>query len=68
MAVWADWLAGIDGGAFELRPQLLVLLANEDRFYLVYRWASWIPYREGDERAVRLRTEDSWYQPQGGRA
>lgn len=68
LSVWADWLVGVDGGAFELRPHLLVILANEDRFYIVYRWSSWIPFREGDERAVRLRTEEGWYQPQGGQA
>mgnify|MGYP001360616789 CR=1 FL=1 len=68
LSVWADWLVGADGGAFELRPQLMVILANQDRFYIVYRWASWIPFRKGDERCVRLRTEEGWYQPRGGQA
>jgi hypothetical protein len=43
-----------------LVPQMLVLLPEQWRFYLVYRTVVSLVFRPGDERGLRLRTEERW--------
>jgi hypothetical protein len=64
-----DMVVGTETSSHELRPQVLVLLPSERRFYLVYRHTVAIPYREGEERSARLRTEQGWFSsPEKGRS
>ena len=61
LRVFADYEVELRTGARELRPQVLVLLPEERRFYLVYRTSFTFPY-PGGERSMRLRVEDGWWQ------
>jgi hypothetical protein len=49
-------------GQRDLRPQVLVLLPEEKRFYLVYRLAFNFESGPAHERSFRLRTETGWLQ------
>jgi len=44
----------------DLAPQLLVLLPEESRCYLVYRGALQVPAPDGERRQARLRVDDTW--------
>jgi hypothetical protein len=46
--------------ACPLLPQVLVLLPEESRFYLVYKTIVAIAFKPGDDRGLRLRTEERW--------
>lgn len=59
--VLADYVVGERSGARELRPRMLVLLPDQRRAYLVYRHQFTYPFREGDERSMRLRLEEGWF-------
>lgn len=43
-------------GALHLAPQLLVILPEESRFTLTYRGYFTMPFVDGDERSLRLRS------------
>lgn len=58
-----DYVLGERTGTRELRPRMLVLLPDEERFYLVYRLQFTYPYVEEEERAMRLRAEEGWFEP-----
>jgi hypothetical protein len=49
-----------------LVPQVLVLLPEQWRFYLVYRTVVSLDFRRGEDRGLRLRTEDRWSSDDGG--
>lgn len=61
LRVFADVAFGDETGAHELVPQLLVLLPEEMRFYLVFRSVFPVPYDVGEERSARLRLDDGWF-------
>ena len=63
LRVLADYQVGSDSGTRELAPQLLVLLPEEQRLYLVFRHLFLMAMEPGAERAMRLRAEEGWYQP-----
>lgn len=52
-----DYVLGDRNGTRELIPQALVLLPEEERFYIVYRRFFLMRPDEGEERSVRLRFE-----------
>jgi hypothetical protein len=47
-------------GSIALGAQSLVLLPDEQRFYLVFRGAFRTDYQPNEERALRLRVEEGW--------
>lgn len=52
--IFADYTTGVRTGTRELAPQLLMLLPEEARFYLVFRHAFTFEYPSA-ERSMRLR-------------
>ncbi len=58
MQVFVDYVVGDREGTRELSPQMLVLLPNEQRFYLVYRHYFGFEERDEIERCMRLRIVD----------
>lgn len=58
LRVFADFVSGARDGARELEPQLLCLLPEEERAYIVYRHSFSFRYQAGEERCFRLRLED----------
>jgi len=64
LRVFADYVVGLRTGTRELAPQLLVLLPEERRFYIVYRHSFMFAYPSG-ERSMRLRVADGWWQSRG---
>jgi len=66
LRVLADYVVGPRSGTLELVPQMLVLLPEEERFYLVFRSRFNVAFTKGEERAFRLRTEPGWYGPTQG--
>jgi hypothetical protein len=63
LRVLGDYIMGSESGTFELAPQMLVLLPDEMRFYLVYRRVFGVPFVPEQERSMRLRTEPGWFSP-----
>jgi hypothetical protein len=61
LRVVADYVMGKRNGTRELAPQMLVLLPEERRFYLVYRNAFTAEVEPDMERSFRLRLEKGWY-------
>ena len=61
LRVLGDASFGDETGAHELIPQLLVLLPEEKRFYIVYRCVFPVPFVEGEERSMRLRLDEGWF-------
>jgi hypothetical protein len=59
--VVADYIIEGRNGSRPLTPQMLVLLPDERRFYLLYRMAFTFAHVPGDERAMRLRLDAGWY-------
>ncbi|WP_437682408.1 DUF2169 domain-containing protein [Sorangium sp. So ce131] len=57
LQVVVDYVAGTRAGTRELTPQLLLLLPEEERFYLVFRHAFMFEYPSA-ERSMRLRLVD----------
>lgn len=43
-----------------LAPQMLVLLPDQLRFWLLYRTTIMLDFQPGDDRGLRLRTEERW--------
>lgn len=62
LRVISDYVIGDRIGARELSPQLLMLLPEERRFYLVYRSAFTMEVVPEMERSFRLRLDDGWFQ------
>jgi hypothetical protein len=60
LRVLADWVVGARHGTSELAPQVLVLLPEEGRFYVVYRHVFHMAAQPRGERCVRLRLEEGW--------
>lgn len=60
--VIADYVVGDRTGARELAPQLLMLLPEERRFYLVFRSTFMVDLTPDMERSFRLRLEEGWFQ------
>ena len=60
LAVAADFTFGEDTGTRILLPQMLVLLPEEERFYLVYRRTFQLAPHSGIECSFRLRLESAW--------
>lgn len=60
LSVVADFTFGDIVGQRVLAPQMLVLLPEEKRFYLVYRRTFQLAPHEGIECSFRLRLEDTW--------
>jgi hypothetical protein len=60
LQVFADFVVGDRSGTRKLVPQLLVLLPEEMRCYLVYRHVFNLTFQPGDERGMRLRTAEGW--------
>lgn len=56
----ADWAIGTKKGIHHLAPQVLMLLPEESRFYLVYRHFFTMQTAPEVERSVRIRTEKGW--------
>jgi len=61
LRVFGDVAFGETSGTHELLPQLLVLLPEELRFYLVYRCVFPVPFVEGQKRSMRLRLDEGWF-------
>ncbi len=62
LRVIADYELGDRTGSRELAPQLLVLLPEQLRFYIVYRTAFTLETTPSMERSFRLRTTPGWFQ------
>jgi hypothetical protein len=60
LAVLADFTVGEVTGTRTLAPQMLVLLPEEDRFYLVYRRTFQLAPHALVECSWRLRLENAW--------
>ncbi len=60
LRVMADYVIGPRRGGIELRPQTLVLLVEEQRFYIVYRAVFRVDYKPDEERSMRLRLQQGW--------
>jgi hypothetical protein len=58
LRVFADYVTGRYRGTRELFPQMLVLLPEERRFYLVYRHAFTVQPSPGAEQGMRLRVQE----------
>jgi hypothetical protein len=61
--VLADYVLGERQGSRELVPQMLVLLPQEWRMYVVYRTAFTFETTVEMERSFRVRLEQGWYAP-----
>jgi hypothetical protein len=59
--VFADYQVGARAGTLELEPQMLVLLPEQSRFYVVYRKVFNFQDAPDIERSMRLRAESGWY-------
>jgi hypothetical protein len=59
--VVADYTLSGRTGQRDLIPQLLLLLPEEKRFYLVYRLPFNFDPNDAKERAFRLRVEQGWF-------
>lgn len=66
LRVLVDWIVGGETGTSELVPQMLVLLPEQRRFYLVYRFVAAMAFQPEVERSLRLRLAEGWYQPPKG--
>ena len=64
LRVCVDYTLGERGGTRELTPQMLVLLPEHERFYLVYRHMFHTQYEPDTERSMRLRHDEGWYRPE----
>ncbi len=62
LRVIADYELGNRVGTRELAPQLMVLLPEQQRFYIVYRASFTVETTPGMERSFRLRTTQGWFQ------
>jgi len=60
-SVVADYTIQGRQGSRALLPQVLVLLPDQSRFYVVYRLPFEFIFSAGDDRAFRLRTEAKWF-------
>jgi hypothetical protein len=60
LAVFVDSAIAGRRGSVGLAPQALVLLPDEERFYLVYRGGFRTDYQANAERSLRLRIEEGW--------
>jgi hypothetical protein len=56
-----DYVLGGRSGSRALLPQMLVLLPDERRFYLLYRKPFTYSFVRGEERAFRIRVEAGWF-------
>jgi len=64
LRVLVDYIIGEDSGARDLIPQMLALLPDEKRFYIVYRYLFNVDYQPGMERSMRLRFQEGcWTVP-----
>lgn len=63
LRVLADWIIDKEHGTSELVPQMLVILPDQKRYYLVFRCLVNVAFRPEVERSVRLRLAEGWYQP-----
>jgi len=59
LRIFVDYIVGERNGVRELAPQMLVLLPDEKRFYVVYRHIFNVEYQPGMERSMRLRFQES---------
>lgn len=62
LRVLADYELGERTGTRELEPQLLVLLPDQSRFYLVYRHFFTMQVTGRMARSFRLRLAEGWFQ------
>jgi hypothetical protein len=62
LRVLADYEVGDETGTHELAPQLLMLLPDESRIYLVYRHFSTMKIARDVQRSLRVRLEKGWKQ------
>lgn len=62
LRVLADYQLGERTGTREMEPHMLVLLAHEMRFYIVYRHFFTLETSSDMQRSFRLRTEEGWFQ------
>ena len=60
LQVFADYELGARTGTRELEPQLLLLLPEQSRFYLVYRHFFTMQVTRGMQRSFRLRLAEGW--------
>ena len=62
LRVLADYEVGARTGTHELAPQLLMLLPDESRIYLVYRHFTTMLIASDEQRSLRIRLEKGWKQ------
>jgi hypothetical protein len=62
LRVIADYELGNRVGTRELVPQLMVLLPEQQRFYIVYRASFTVETTPSMQRSFRLRTTPGWFQ------
>lgn len=60
LRVLADWEVGAATGTFDLTPQLLMLLPDESRIYVVYRHFEILEMAPDAQRSLRIRVEKGW--------
>lgn len=60
LRILADWCVGKESGTSELMPQMLVILPDEMKYTLTYKFVSNMVAREGEERSIRLRLAEGW--------
>ena len=59
LRIFVDYVVGERNGVRELAPQMLVLLPDEKRFYVVHRHLLNVNYQPGIERSMRLRFQEN---------
>lgn len=60
LQVLADWTVGTETGVSELAPQMLVILPEQRRYTLTYRFVTNAFFRPEVERSIRLRLAEGW--------
>jgi hypothetical protein len=63
LRVLVDWIIHKEHGTSELVPQMLVILPDQKRYYLVFRCLVDVAFHPEVERSVRLRLAEGWNRP-----
>jgi len=66
LRVTADYVVGERQGTRELAPCALVILAEQHRFYMLFRHDFTMAFHPGEERSMRLHIEEGWFTDKEG--
>lgn len=63
LRVLGDWIVGKETGVTDLAPQMLVIMPEERRYTVTYRFVTNAYFAPGVERSMRLRLAEGWRRP-----